>query len=143
MSHRPLITSSFALLLLVSAAGADDPGRPSRDPAQPTDEAYGRKIREYTTEPSFLSPLVDYLPASATVPTPLAVLGDVAGAPGKLPYAADAYRYMRMLEAASPRVKVRSIGSTGKRRFIFADAAASETLIRAMDENRARLGKLA
>jgi hypothetical protein len=32
------------------------------------------------------------------VPTPKAVLGDVAGAPGKLPYAEDVYKYMRMLE---------------------------------------------
>jgi hypothetical protein len=59
---------------------------PGRSPTQPIDEAYTRKIREYTTETFFLSPLVDYLPASATVPTPTAVLGDIAGAPNKLPY---------------------------------------------------------
>ncbi|HXN75100.1 MAG TPA: hypothetical protein VN876_00615, partial [Gemmatimonadaceae bacterium] len=47
--------------------------RPGRDPNQPIDQEYTRKIREYTTEPFFLSPLVDYLPASATVPTPKAV----------------------------------------------------------------------
>src|ERR1051325_5672638 len=86
--------------------------KPGRSPTQPIDEEYTKKIREYTTESFFLSPLVDYLPASATVPTPKAVLGDVAGAPGKLPYAADVYRYMRLLEAATPRVKVRSIGRT-------------------------------
>src|SRR5690349_11303455 len=57
-----------------------------RDPKVPIDEEYTRKIREYTTAPYFTSPLVDYLPASKTVPTPKAVLGDVAGAPGKLPY---------------------------------------------------------
>ena len=56
------------------------PRQPSaRDPAQAVDEAYTKKIREYTTEPFFLSPLVDYLPASKDVPTPAAVLGDVAG----------------------------------------------------------------
>jgi len=59
--------------------------RPGRDPTQPIDEEYTRKIREYTTEPFFLSPLVDYLPASKTVPTPKAILGDIAGAPTKLP----------------------------------------------------------
>ena len=62
-----------------------------------------KKIKEYTTEPFFSSPLVDYLPASKTVPTPKAVLGDVAGAPGKLPYAEEVYQYMRMLEKAAPR----------------------------------------
>src|SRR6185295_16703949 len=74
--------------------------KPGRDPNQPIDEEYTRKIREYTTETFFNSPLTDYLPASAKVPTPKAVLGDVAGAPGKLPYAAEVYSYMRMLEKA-------------------------------------------
>src|SRR5258705_10620439 len=133
-----------ACLLVAAAAHAADASRPGRDPAQPIDEAYTRKMRAYTTEPFFLSPLVDYLPASSSnVPTPQAVIGDVAGAPGKLPYAADVYRYMRMLEAASPRVKVRTIGKTEEGREMIAVAVASERLIAAMDENRARLGKLA
>ncbi len=61
----------------------------------------------------FSSHLVDYLPASTTVPTPAKVLGDVAGAPDMLPYAEDVYKYFRLLEAASPRVKVYSIGKYG------------------------------
>ncbi|HEV7501702.1 MAG TPA: M14 family zinc carboxypeptidase, partial [Vicinamibacteria bacterium] len=140
-SYRLAVCAS---LLLAAAAHAADDSPPGRDPAQPIDEAYTRKIRAYTTEPFFLSPLVDYLPASSSnVPTPQAVIGDVAGAPGKLPYAADVYRYMRMLEAASPRVKVRTIGKTEEGREMIAVAVASERLIAAMDENRARLGKLA
>src|SRR5215218_7159 len=76
------------------AASAEPPSRraaeppmtkPGRAPDQPIDEAYTAKIREYTTEPFFLSPLVDYLPASTSVPTPKAVLGDIAGSPTKLP----------------------------------------------------------
>src|SRR5262249_36031091 len=80
--------------------------KPARDASQPIDEEYTKKIREYTTEIFFNSPLTDYLPASKSVPTPKAVLGDIAGAPDILPYAADVYRYMRMLEQASKRVKV-------------------------------------
>ena len=80
--------------------------------SQAVDEEYTKKIREYTTETFFNSPLTDYLPASKTVPTPKAVLGDIAGAPGILPYSADVYRYMRMLEKATPRVKVFAIGKT-------------------------------
>ena len=72
--------------------------RPGRDPNQPLDEEYTKKIKEYTTETFFLSPVVDYLPASKTVPTPKAVLGDIAGAPGKLPYSKEVYEYMRLLE---------------------------------------------
>ena len=117
--------------------------KPGRDPKQPIDEQYTNKIREYTTETFFNSPLTDYLPASANVPTPKAVLGDVAGAPGKLPYSAEVYRYMRMLERASPRVKVFSIGTTEEGREMIAVAVASETLLDKLDENRARLTKLA
>src|SRR5215471_7544174 len=80
--------------------------KPGRDATQAIDEEYTKKIREYTTETFFNSPLTDYLPASKTVPTPRVVLGDIAGAPGKLPYAEDVYDYMRRLEKASPRIKV-------------------------------------
>src|SRR5437867_5934604 len=135
--------AACACLLLATTAYAAEEAGPGRDPAQPVDEAYTRKIREYTTEPFFLSPLVDYLPASPEVPTPQAVLGDVAGAPGKLPYAADVYRYMRLLESRSPRVRVTSIGTTEEGREMIAVAVASEALLGKLDENRVRLGKLA
>ncbi|HEX8190047.1 MAG TPA: M14 family zinc carboxypeptidase, partial [Pyrinomonadaceae bacterium] len=129
--------------LALSSAAAAGQVRPARDPQQPVDEEYTRKIREYTTQPYFLSPLVDYLPASETVPTPAAVLGDVAGAPGKLPYAADVYKYMRMLEKASPRVRVFNIGTTEEGREMIAVGVASEKLLSQLEENRARLAKLA
>src|SRR5277367_582498 len=117
--------------------------KPGRDSAQAVDEEYTKKIREYTTEPFFNSPLTDYLPASKTVPTPKAVLGDVAGAPGILPYSTEVYKYMRMLEKASPRVKVFSIGRTEEGREMIAVAVASEKLLAKLDENRERLAKLA
>ena len=117
--------------------------KPGRDPNQPIDQEYTNKIREYTTAPYFNSPLTDYLPRSTDVPTPKAVLGDVAGAPGKLPYAEDVYKYMRMLERASPRVKVYSIGTTEEGREMIAVAVGSEQLISKLEENRARLAKLA
>src|SRR6202000_609463 len=117
--------------------------KPGRDAKQPIDEEYTRKISEYTTEAFFNSPLTQYLPASKTVPTPKAVLGDIAGAPGILPYATEVYKYMRMLEKASPRVKVFSIGHTEEGREMIAVAVASEKLIASMDEKKARLGKRA
>jgi hypothetical protein len=107
--------------------------KPGRDANQPIDEEYTKKIREYTTESFFNSPLTDYLPASKTVPTPKAVLGDIAGAPGILPYSEEVYRYMRMLEKASPRVKVFSIGKTEEGREMIAVAVASEKLIGQLD----------
>jgi hypothetical protein len=140
-----LIFFSVSLLICwgaIPAALADQP-RFERAANQPIDEEYTNKIREYTTESFFTSPLVNYLPASTTVPNPKAVLGDIAGAPGKLPYSADVYRYMRMLEKASPRVKVFSIGKTEEGREMIAVAVASEANLAKLEENRARLAKLA
>ena len=117
--------------------------RPGRDPGQTIDEDYTRKIREYTTESFFLSPLVDYLPASKKVPTPKAILGDIAGAPTKLPDSKEVYAYMRLLAKSTPRVRVYSIGKTEEGREMVAVAVASEELMSRLDQNRADLAKLA
>src|SRR4051812_19975797 len=117
--------------------------KPGRDPNQPIDEDYTKKIKEYTTETFFGSPLVDYLPASKTVPTPKAILGDIAGAPGKLPYSKEVYDYMRLLAKSTPRVKVYTIGKTEEGRDMLAIAVASEALIARLDANKADLAKLA
>ena len=136
-----LLCATF--LLIIAALSVHAQNGYARDPNQAVDAEYTKKIAEYTTEKFFNSPLTDYLPASPNVPTPKAVLGDVAGAPGKLPYAADVYKYMRLLEKASPRVKVFSIGTTEEGREMIAVAIASESLLAKLDENRARLTKLA
>ena len=117
--------------------------KPGRDPNQPIDEEYTKKIKEYTTEPFFLSPLVDYMPAAKGIPTPKAVLGDIAGAPGKLPYSKEVYEYMRLLAKSTPRVKVFSIGKTEEGREMIAVAVASDALMAKLDANKADLAKLA
>ena len=140
--YRALVLAAIACA--TSAGLVAQTNKYARDPKQPIDEAYTKKIKEYTTEPFFLSPLVDYLPASKTVPTPTAVLGDIAGAPGKLPYTAEVHEYMRMLEKASPaRVKVFSIGTSEEGREMIAVAIAAEPVLAKLDENRGRLAKLA
>jgi hypothetical protein len=143
---RPIRANvALSLILVLAAVGlpSAQQSRWARDPKQPVDEEYGKKIREYTTAPDFLSPLVEYLPASRTVPTPKAVLGDVAGAPGKLPYSAQVHEYMRMLEKASPRVKVMTIGRSEEGREMIAVAVADAPLLAQYEQNRARLAKLA
>jgi Zinc carboxypeptidase len=137
------VLAAIVALPLFAQPSANILLKPGHEANQPVDDEYTKKIREYTTEPFFNSPLTDYLPASKTVPTPKAVLGDIAGAPGILPYSQDVYRYMRMLEKASPRVKVFSIGKTEEGREMIAVAVASEKLISSLEENRARLAKLA
>ena len=142
LMKRMAVVFAF-LLVVVAQAWADGETAPTRDPKQPVDAAYTEKIHKYTTQPYFTSPLVDYLPASKTVPTPQSVLGDISGAPGVLPYAEDVYKYMRLLEKATPRVKVFSIGKTEEGREMIAVAVSSEENIKNLEENRARLAKLA
>ncbi len=127
--------------LLSAAVYADDTY--SRDPNQPADDAYGKKIAEYTTDPQFNSPLTSYLPASSTVPTPQRVLGDIAGAPNRLPYSKDVYRYFDLLAQASPRVKVFRIGKSEEGRDMIVAAIADETLLADVKANDARLAQLA
>ena len=117
--------------------------KPGRDPKQPIDEEYTKKIKEYTTEDFFLSPLVEYMPASKTVPTPKAILGDIAGGVGKLPYVKEVHDYMRLLAKSTPRVKVVSIGQSEEGREMIAVAVASEALMARLDANQADLSKLA
>jgi hypothetical protein len=141
----------FALAVLLMGTGLAAPlAAQTRVPAdlkpdlnQPIDAAATAKIRQYTTAPEFNSPLTDYLPASATVPSPSAVLGDVAGAPGILPYAEDVHRYFRRLAEATPRVRVVSIGKSEEGRERIAVAISSESNLEHQKENDARLAQLA
>src|SRR3954462_3614586 len=144
MKKFVVLAFAAAAALFQSPIAAQQQAQPFvRDPKIAIDAEYTAKIKEYTTEPFFNSPLTDYLPASKTVPTPKAVLGDIAGAPGKLPYAEEVYDYMRRLEKASPRVKVFSIGKTEEGREMIAVAIAAEPIIAKLQENSARLAKLA
>jgi hypothetical protein len=137
----PAAILSFAMCPASAQTGLNDAF--ARDSRQPIDQFYTDHIRKYTTDPQFSSHLVDYLPASATVPTPAKVLGDVAGAPDMLPYAEDVYKYFRLLESASPRVKVFSIGHTEEGREMIAVAIADAALLQGAKENGERLAKLA
>jgi hypothetical protein len=152
LSHTLVLLLAFAAAPLAAQNATTQQGassadlaaaRPGRDPGQAIDEEYTRKIREYTTEPFFLSPLVDYLPASKSVPTPKAILGDIAGAPTKLPDSKEVYAYMRLLAKSTPRVRVYSIGKTEEGREMVAVAVASEELMAKLDANKAKLAKLA
>jgi len=131
MKH--LLSRTAALLVLVNLVL---PAFASPQAAsQSVDKDYTAKILEYTTEKFFLTELVDHLPASETVPSPFKFLGHIVGAPDVLDHSADIYKYLRALDAASPRVEVFSIGPTDEGREMIAVAVSSE-------ENMARLERL-
>jgi hypothetical protein len=126
----------FALLLILLAAFP-------LAAQQRLDDDYTRQIRQFTTGPQFMTELVDHLPASDTVPTPLKHHGYIAGAEGKLTYAEGVYDYMRALAAATPRVKVFSIGKTEEGREMIVVAVSSEQNLAALDRYRDITARLA
>jgi hypothetical protein len=83
-------------------------------------------IRAATTDPRFVSPWVSYVPQSTTVPSPEKFLGRIMGAPGELLGTEKTYAYARALAAASPRVRVFTIGRSEEGRDIILIAIADE-----------------
>ncbi|HEV8151086.1 MAG TPA: M14 family zinc carboxypeptidase [Gemmatimonadales bacterium] len=109
---------------------------------QKVDEEYTRKIKEYLQDPRISTELVDHLPASSTVPTPLKFLGRIVGAPGELTYAKDIQRYFEALDQASPRVSLWKIGKSEEGRDIVLLAVADEATIRQLDRYKSMLAQL-
>ena len=111
---------------------------------QNTDNDYTKKIREYTTEPYFMTELVDHLPLSDKVPSPDKVLGYIAGTPNKLTYTKDLYRYYRELAKNSPRVRIFSAperSEEGREQILL--AIGDETVLAKLDRYKDITAKLA
>jgi len=111
-------------------------------PAQ-VDEGYSKKIREYTTEPFFLTDLVDTLPSSATVPTPEKFLGYIVGAPNVLTYSSKCADYLRALEKTSRRVKVMSLGKSEEGREMVVALISDEANLKNLSKLKAMNAALA
>src|ERR1700676_2427893 len=77
---------------------------------QKIDEEYTRLIKEYLQDPRITTELVDHLPASDAVPTPLKFFGRIPGTPGELTYSKDINRYYEELARVSPRAKFWKVG---------------------------------
>lgn len=127
MPHRSLLLTCIALAASINAAAQSAVAPDSAEPGSAED------IAKATTEPRFLSPWVAYLPASSMVPSPRAFLGRIPGAPGELVDSAKAYAYSRALAAASPRVRVFTIGRSEEGRDIILLAIADEKGIQNLD----------
>lgn len=98
------------------------------------DESYTKKILDYTTEPFFLTELVDYLPKSSQVPTPERILGRIIGAPNRLSYTSDVNRYMKALDESSSRVRVESMGKSEEGREMILVIISDEDNLEQLDD---------
>ena len=100
-------------------------------------------IAAATTEPRFLNPWVAYVPEHPTIPSPGDFLGHIAGAPGHLSRTAQVYGYFRALDAASPRVRVETIGKSEEGRDIILGIIADEEVLQEIDRHREATARLA
>ncbi len=119
----PAIAAALALFAIPLAA------------QQRQDEEYTNKIKEYLQDPRISTELVDHLPASNTVPTPLKFHGRIVGTPGELTYARDIHRYLEAIAKAAPnRARYWSIGKTEEGRDMIVLAIADEKTIKDLDK---------
>ena len=115
----------------------------TRDSSQQQDEEFAKLVAEWTTAPYYLSPLVDHLPKVNGIPSPKDVLGHHIGAPATLTYYADILNYYRALAAATPRVKVETIGKSDEDRELVVVWVSSDENMRTLQRNRDNLAKIA
>jgi hypothetical protein len=141
--RSPFIRFAFLVLLTAVSVPGQQPAAQSRQPTkQKQDEEYTKKIKEYTQDPRISTELVDHLPASDTIPTPLKFFGRMPGTPGELTYAKDIQRYYEALDKASDRISMWTIGKTEEGRDMVLLAVADEATIKQLDKYKGMLASL-
>jgi hypothetical protein len=135
----------FAIASLLIARGFPGSAPSAQSPApsrQKIDAEYTAKIKEHLQDPRISTELVDHLPASDTVPTPLKFFNRIVGTPGELTYARDIYRYYDALDKASDRISVWRIGKSEEGRDMVLLAVADEATIKQLDKYKGMLASL-
>ena len=80
------------LLAAIACAPAYAQGPRVTATPQKIDEDYTARIKKATPDPRIITELVDHMPVSDKVPSPLKFFGYVPGEPGHLTYHADIVR---------------------------------------------------
>src|SRR6266550_3447763 len=112
-STGPLCRLSTALFAFGALAQPFVARAHAQAATQRVDAEYTAKIKENLSDPRISTELVDHLPASATVPTPLKFLGHIVGDSGIVDHAADIHRYLKAVATAAPkRAKFWTIGKS-------------------------------
>jgi hypothetical protein len=135
--------SVVAFCLAAVLVPAAHPSAQSTAPKpQRIDAEYTAKIKEHLQDPRISTELVDHLPASDTVPSPLKFFNRIVGTPGELTYAKDIYRYYEAIDRASERVAMWRIGRTEEGRDMVILAVADEATIRQIDKYKSMTAAL-
>jgi hypothetical protein len=133
---------AIAIVASASLAGTIELDAQPAPQAQKIDAEYTARIKEALQDPRITTELVDHLPASDTVPTPLRFLGRYVGQPGELTYARDIHRYYEQLAKVSPRARYWKIGTSEEGRDMVALAIADEATIKNLEKYRDQLAAL-
>ncbi|MDT9599374.1 M14 family zinc carboxypeptidase [Sphingosinicella rhizophila] len=143
MKMRPAAMVALALAVAIPAANGPAVAQPAADAApQRNDEEYGKLISQHLMDKRISTELVDHLPASDTVPSPLKFFGRIPGTPKELTYAKDIHRYYQELARTSPRVRYLKIGETEEGRDIVVLVIADEATLSNLDKYKGDLAAL-
>ena len=135
MSRRIVATRLASLLVLSFAIPAAAQQR--------NDEEYTKQIGQFLRDQRITTELVDHLPASSTVPTPLKHFGHIMGAWGVLDKAEAMHAYFEAIAKAAPgRTRFMKIGKTEEGRDMVALFIASEETIRNLERYRGYINAL-
>jgi hypothetical protein len=134
--------SALAAATVLTLAGARISAAQATAP-QKQDAEYTAKIKEYLTDPRITTELVDHLPASTKVPTPLKFFGRIVGTPGELTRSEDINRYMKAVaEAAPTRAKYWVMGKSEEGREMSAIVIGNEETIQKLNTYKGYLAEL-
>jgi hypothetical protein len=148
MASRCITLAALLLFTLTSGFSQKKTAKPATSPApaapapQKVDEEYTRLIKQYLNDPRITTELVDHMPASDSVPSPLKFFGRIPGTPGELTYTKDIERYYEALAQASPRAKFFKIGQSEEGRDQFMLAIADEQTIKDLDKYKSMVAAL-
>jgi hypothetical protein len=146
--NRAVVSGFLVLALGIGIASTrmmaqgKKPAKNAPAAAQKMDEEYTALIKKYLQDPRITTELVDHMPSSDTVPSPLKFFGRIPGTPGELTYSKDINRYYEALAKASPRAKFWKVGTSEEGRDIVLLAIADEATIKSLDKYKEMLGAL-
>src|SRR5688572_8985186 len=135
--------AAFCRLGPLAALAAFFASAPALRAQQKIDEEYTRLIKQFLRDPRISTELVNYLPASDKVPSPLKGLGHIIGAWGIIDKTEDFNRYLASIAAAAPtRAKYWTIGKSEEGRDMSVIVIANEETIKNLDKYKGYLASL-
>ena len=135
-------TFVFSAIAAVVAMGSWPP-RASAQAADTSEPGSKQAIAAATTEPRFLSPWVADVPDHPTVPSPTNSSGTSRARPASSARPTKIYGYYRALAAATPRVRVETIGKSEEGREILLVAVGDERRLANLEGLRKDMADLA